>query len=75
MNEGEECSGKRERGQSMSRRVEREYETALERTPKRWRRMRDLAHEGWGMTDQMKARRYKDKFSSYVSHSHKIYKN
>lgn len=49
----------------MSRRVEREYETALERTPKRWRRMRDLAHEGWGMTDQMKARRYKDKFSSY----------
>lgn len=49
----------------MSRRVEREYETALERTPKRWRRMRDLAHEGWGMMDQMKARRYKDKLSSY----------
>lgn len=67
MNEGEECSGKRERGQSMSGRVEREYETALERTPKRWRRMRDLAHEGCEMTDQMKARRYKDKLSSYVT--------
>ncbi len=51
----------------MSGRVEREYETALERTPKRWRRMRDLAHEGLEMTDQMKARRYKDKLSSCVT--------
>lgn len=55
----------------MSRRVEREYETALERTPKRWRRMRDLAHDGWGMKDQIKvgreAKRYKDNLILYMT--------
>lgn len=51
--------------------VEREYETALERTPKRWRRMRDLAHEGWGMKDHMKvgreASRLRTNLSLYVT--------
>jgi len=52
----------------MSRRVEREYETALERTPKRWRRMRDLAHEGWGMEDHMKVdERRGDDLSLYMT--------
>lgn len=65
----------------MSRRVKREYETALERTPKGWRRMRDLAHEGWGMTDQMKVGRERgDTRTTSVcirlkSHSPEIYKD